>query len=84
MMPRKYFKKYPTSLAIREMKIKSTLRSDLILVRMGRIKKTADDEGQQRHGGRGLLITVGRTANWVVTLQISMENPQKAKSRFTI
>jgi hypothetical protein len=43
-MAKKHLKKYSTSLGIREMKIKTTLRFHLIPVKMAKIKNPGDSK----------------------------------------
>jgi hypothetical protein len=52
----KYLKKCSTSLIIREMQIKTTLRFYLTPVRMAKIKNSGDSRCWQRCGERGTLL----------------------------
>ena len=55
-MLKKQLKKCSTSLVIREMQIKTTLRSHLTPVRMAKIKNSADSRCWQGCGERGTLL----------------------------
>jgi hypothetical protein len=55
-MAKKHLKKCSTSLVIREMKIKSTLRFHLTPVRMAKIKYSGDSRCWQGWGERGTLL----------------------------
>jgi hypothetical protein len=55
-MAEKHLKKYSTSLLIREMQIKTTLRFHLTPVRMAKIKNSGDSRCWQRYGERGTLL----------------------------
>ena len=62
-MAEKYFKKYSTSLTIREMQIKSTLRFHLAPVRMAKINITNNSScWQEGEEGENEFIA-GRSAN---------------------
>jgi hypothetical protein len=61
-MTKKYLKKYSTSLIIREMKFKTTLKFPL-LVTMVNFRKTTD-KCQQGYGEREPSLTLGEIANW--------------------
>jgi hypothetical protein len=55
-MAEKQLKKCSTSLVIREMQIKTTLRFHLISVRMAQIKNSVDSRYWQGCGERGTLL----------------------------
>jgi hypothetical protein len=55
-MPEKHLKKCSTSLIIREMQIKTTLRFHFTLVRMAKIKNSGDSRCWQGCGERGTLL----------------------------
>jgi hypothetical protein len=55
-MIQKHLKKCSTSLVIREIQIKTTLRFHLIPLRMAKIKNSVESECWQGCGGRGTLL----------------------------
>jgi hypothetical protein len=63
-MAEKHLKKCSTSLVIREMQIKTTLRFYLRPVRMTKIKNSVDSTCWQGCGQRGTLLFVGGIASW--------------------
>jgi hypothetical protein len=56
LMTEKHLKKYSTSLVIREMQIKTTLRFHLTPVRMAKIKNSCDSRWWRGGGERGTLL----------------------------
>lgn len=65
-------KRYLHHLLLEKMKIKTTMRHQLNLVRKTIIKKT-------RCGEWEMLCTVGRSVNFAATMASSMDDPQKLK-----
>ena len=63
LMVNKHMKRCSTSLVIREMQIKTTMRCHLMLVRMAAIKKSTAINARESVEKRELAYTVGGNAN---------------------
>ena len=76
-MTREHMKSYSTSLVIREMSVKATLRYHLTLVRVSNIKKSTSNKSW---GGCALLVEM-----WIgaATVENSMEISLKTRNKTT-
>lgn len=81
----KYLKICSSSLAISEFQIKTALRFHLTLIKMTKItkqtKQLTTNAGEDV--GKDLSFLLGGKANWFSCSEISVEDPQQAKSRST-
>jgi hypothetical protein len=82
-MANKYMKKYSTSLVIKEMQIKTTIRFHLTLVRMAIIKVITTNAGKDVAKQEPYTLLV-RMKISTTSIQSSMELPQKTRSRIAI
>jgi hypothetical protein len=79
----KCMKKHLASLIIKEMQIKTTLRSDLTPVRLAIIKKI-NNKCWQGCRIKEPSCTAGGNVNYGTSMEISMEGSQETKDRPTL
>ena len=84
-----YMKTWPTSLIIREIQVKTTMKSHLIPVRIAIIKKTKTKTLKTTNAGKdmenwNLCILLMGMQNGAATMKNSIEVPQNIKNRTTI
>ena len=60
----RHMKRYSTSLAIREMQVKTTVRYHFSLVRMAIINKSTNNKCWRGCGEKGSLVTIDGNAGW--------------------
>ena len=63
-MPKKHMKRCSTSLIIREIQVKATVKYHLIPVRLAIIKKSTNNRYLRGRGEREPSYTVGGNVNW--------------------
>ena len=64
LMAKKQMERCSTSLIIREMQIKTTMRYRLTLVRMAIVKRSTNSKRWQWHGGKRTLLHRRGNVNW--------------------
>ena len=80
-MAKKYMKRCPTTLIIREMQIKTTVRYHLTLVKMAIIKKSTNKKCWKECREKGTLLHVGGNVNWYSHYREQYEVSLKKKKK---
>ena len=80
-MAERHLRKYSTSLVIRKMQIKTTLRFHLIPVRMAKIKNTDDNLCWRGCEENGTLLRCWVPPSWTAPLDVSVVISQKIRKQ---